>query len=125
MGVETLVQRARAFSEKYGIPLAKNQFEGTVDDPVPPLPYMVYMLPHDMGRGADNLNNLKARDFDLELYTAADDEERENLAGKMEAEIFPDVEYEMYLAPIPDEECFQTAYEVKGLLTKTKGAKRA
>lgn len=125
MGVETLVQRAKAFSVKHGIPLAKNQFEGTVDDPVPPLPYMVYMLPHDMGRGADNLNNLKARDFDLELYTVADDEEREDLAGKMEAEIFPDVEYEMYLAPIQDEECFQTAYEVKGLLTKTKGAKRA
>lgn len=50
MGVEELVQRAKAFSVKHGIPLAKNQFEGTVDDPVPPLPYMVYMLPHDTGR---------------------------------------------------------------------------
>lgn len=125
MGVDELVRRTKVFSEKHGVPLAKNQFEGTVEDPVPPLPYMVYMLPHDTGRGADNLNNLKARDFDLELYTAADDGEREDLAGKMEVEIFLDVEYEMYLAPIPDEECFQTAFEVKGLLTKTKGANRA
>lgn len=127
MGVETLVQRAWAFSAKYGIPLAKNQFEGTVEDPVPSLPYMVYMLPHDTGRGADNLNNLKARDFELELYTAADDGGREDLAGKIEKEIFRDAEYEAFLAPIREEECFQTAYEVRGLLTKItkkKGAGR-
>ena len=37
----------------------------------------------------------------------------------------PDVEYDVLVAPIPDEECFQTAYEVRGLLTKTKGVNRA
>ena len=43
-----------------------------------------------------------------------------SLCTKWRTYFFP-----MYLAPIQDEECFQTAYEVKGLLTKTKGAKRA
>lgn len=96
----------------------------TVDDPVPPLPYIVYLLSHETGRGADGLNNLKAQDIDFELYTAEDNQERKDLAAAFEAEVVPDVEYDMYLAPIPDEECYQTAYEIKGLLTKTKGVNR-
>lgn len=125
MSVEDLVERAKAFSEKHKIPITKNQFEGTLDDPVPPLPYMIYLLSHETGRGADNLNNLKAKDIDFELYTAEDNQERTDLATAFETEVVPDVEYDMYLAPIPDEECYQTAYEIKGLLTKTKGANRA
>lgn len=125
MTVEELVERAKTFSEKHGVPITKNEFEGTVDDPVPPLPYMVYLLSHETGRGADGLNNLKAKDVDFELYTAADNQERESLAADFETEVLPDVEYEMYLAPVQDEECYQTAYEIKGLLTKTKGANRA
>lgn len=124
MTVEDLMERAKAFSVKHAIPITKNEFEGTMDDPVPPLPYMVYLLSHETGRGADMINNLKAKDVDFELYTAADNQEREDLAAAFEAEVVPDVEYEMFLAPITDEECYQTAYEVKGLLTKTKGANR-
>ena len=30
-----------------------------------------------------------------------------------------------YLAQVADEDCYQTAYEVRGLLKKTKGAKKA
>ena len=123
--VEKLVERAKAFGEAHGLPITKNAFEGTVDDPVPPLPYLVYLLPHETGRGADGLNNLKAKDIDFELYTAGDDQEREDLAAALETEIIKDVEYEMFLAPIPDEECYQTAYEIKGLLTKMKGANKA
>ena len=79
MNVEELVERAKAFSKKHGVPITKNEFVGTVDDPVPPLPYIVYLLSHETGRGADGLNNLKAQDID---------------------------------------------YEIKGLLTKTKGVNR-
>ena len=125
MTVEKLVERAKAFGKKYSVPITKNSFEGTVDDPVPPLPYLVYLLPHETNRGADNLNNLKAKDFDLELYTAGDNQERETLVENLENEVFPDVECEVYLAPIPDEECYQTAFEVTGLLTKKKGANKA
>ena len=46
MTAEELIQRAKDFSEKNNVPITKNQFEGTVDDPVPPLPYMVYLTPH-------------------------------------------------------------------------------
>ena len=125
MTAEELIQRAKDFSEKNNVPITKNQFEGTVDDPVPPLPYMVYLTPHATGRGADGLNNLKAQEIDFELYTMADDEERERLAAAFEMEVLPDVEYDAYLAPVADEDCYQTAYEVRGLLKKTKGAKKA
>lgn len=124
MNVEELVERAKAFSKKHGVPITKNEFVGTVDDPVPPLPYIVYLSSHETGRGADGLNNLKAQDIDFELYTAEDNQERKDLAAAFETEVVPDVEYDMYLAPIPDEECYQTAYEIKGLLTKTKGVNR-
>ena len=98
---------------------------GTLDDPVPELPYMVWLSSHETGRGADGFNNLKAQDVDFELYTQQDNQEREDLAKAFEAEVLPDVEYDVLVAPIPDEECFQTAYEVRGLLTKTKGVNRA
>ena len=125
MTAEELIQRAKDFSEKNNVPITKNQFEGTVDDPVPPPPYMVYLTPHETGRGADGLNNLKAQEIDFELYTMADDEERERLAAAFEMEVLPDVEYDAYLAQVADEDCYQTAYEVRGLLKKTKGAKKA
>ena len=44
VNVSILVERAKAFSKKYGVPITKNQFEGTLDDPVPELPYMVWLL---------------------------------------------------------------------------------
>ena len=125
VNVSILVERAKAFSKKYCVPITKNQFEGTLDDPVPELPYMVWLSSHETGRGADGLNNLKAQDVDFELYTQQDNQEREDLAKAFEAEVLPDVEYDVLVAPIPDEECFQTAYEIRGLLTKTKGVNRA
>ena len=125
VNVSILVERAKAFSKKYGVPITKNQFEGPLDDPVPELPYMVWLSSHETGRGADGLNNLKAQDVDFELYTQQDNQERVNLAKAFETEVLPDVEYDVLVAPIPDEECFQTAYEIRGLLTKTKGVNRA
>lgn len=119
MTVEELIRRSKSLE----LPVTKNAFSGTIDEPVPPLPYMIYLIPHEKGRGADNFNNLKETDFDLELYTAADDEEREKLAKKIETEILFDVEYEKYVVQIDNEECFQTAYEVKGIISKVKGRK--
>lgn len=124
VNVKELVKRAKAFSEKYSVPLAKNQFEGTLDDPVPGLPYMVWLSSHEAARGADGFNNLKAQDIDFELYTQQDNEDREKLAAAFETEVLPDVEYDVLLAPVPDEDCFQTAYEIRGLLSKMKGASR-
>ena len=112
-----LAERAKAI----GLPIAKNAFAGTVDEPVPPLPYLVYLLPHEKGRGADDVNNLKEQDFDLELYTADDDTEREEIAQRIENEVLFDVEYDVFLAPVDGEDCYQTAWEITGLLKKTKG----
>lgn len=125
VNVSELVKRANAFSKKHGVPITKNQFDGTLDDPVPQLPYMVWLSSHETARGADGVNNLKAQDVDFELYTESDNQERESLAAAFEAEVLLDVEYDVLVAPIPDEDCFQTAYEVRGLLTKTKGVSKA
>lgn len=103
-----------------GLPITKNEFEGTLDDPVPEMPYLVYIQSHHTGRGADGKNNLKSQDWALELYTPHDDEARQQLADRIETEVLHDVEYECYVTPIPDEECYQTAYEVKGLLRKNR-----
>ncbi len=77
------------------MPITKNQFEGTLDDPVPELPYMVWLSSHETGRGADGFNNLKAQDVDFELYTQQDNQERVNLAKAFETEVLPDVEYDV------------------------------
>lgn len=112
--VSTLIERAKAL----GLPIAKNAFAGTLDEPVPEMPYLVYLTPHTTNRGPDYRNGLKAQDFDLELYTQNDDAEREYLAAEIESKVFYDVEFDVYIAQIDDEDCFQTAYEIRNLLTK-------
>lgn len=114
MTVEKLIERAK----NLGLPIAKNSFAGTLDNPVPSLPYLVYLISHEKVRGPDGINMLKEQELSIELYTADDDREREELAERIETEILHDVEYDTYLAPIPQEECYQTSYEVSGLITK-------
>ncbi len=123
MSVTAAVLTERA--ESLGLPITKNAFEGTLENPVPDLPYLVYLIPHTSSRGADDVNNLMADDWSLELYTMADDEAAAEVMEQIESKVLFDVDYEKFMAPIEDEECFQTAYEVKGLLRKVKGAKKA
>lgn len=121
MGITAAVLTERA--KRIGLPIAKDAFEGTLESPVPPLPYLVYMIPHAESRGADMVNNLIAEDWILELYTAADDEYTE-IIEQIESEVLAGVEYKKFETPIKEEECYQTAYEVKGLLRKVKGVKK-
>lgn len=112
-----LTERAK----RLGLPIAKNAFEGTIEDPVPPLPYMVYLMPREETVGADSRpNNLMADDWQLELYTPADDEAAEEIRTRIENEVLHDVDYIKFVAYIESEECYQTAYEVTGLLRKAR-----
>ena len=112
-----LTERAAAL----GLPITKNAFTGTVDEPVPQLPYMVYLMPREETAGADDIPNaLVAEDWQLELYTAADDEAAESIRAQIESKVLHDVDYVKYVAYIESEECFQTAYEVTGLLRKAR-----
>lgn len=119
--VETILKRCKVL----GLPMAKNAFQGTVDDPVPDMPYIVYLLPHEKSRGADLINNIKESDIDLELYTVADDAEREELAERICNEVLFDLEHDDFVAPVEGEDCFQTAFEVRGIVSKAKGARKA
>lgn len=114
-----LTERAK----KVGLPITKNAFTGTLENPVPDLPYMIYLISHISEHGADTKNNLVAVDWNLELYTVEDNETAEEIRKKIETEVLHDVRYEKYIAYIDNEECFQTAYEVNGILQKVKGAK--
>lgn len=79
-------------AESLGLPITKNAFEGTLENPVPPLPYMVYLLPREATAGADSRpNNLMADDWQLELYTVADDEAAEEIRTRIENEVLHDV----------------------------------
>ena len=91
------------------------------ENQVPSLPYMVYLLPREATAGADSRpNNLMADDWQLELYTVADDEAAEEIRTRIENEVLHDVDYVKFVAYVDSEECFQTAYEVTGLLRKAR-----
>lgn len=108
-------------AESLGLPITKNAFEGTLENPVPSLPYMVYLLPREATAGADSRpNNLMADDWQLELYTVADDEAAEEIRTRIENEVLHDVDYVKFVAHVDSEECFQTVYEVTGLLRKAR-----
>lgn len=112
-----LTKRAKCL----GLPITKNAFEGTLESPVPPLPYMVYLMPREETAGADSTpNNLMADDWQLELYTVADDEAAEEIRTQIENVVLHDVDYKKYVAYVESEECYQTAYEVTGLLRKVR-----
>ena len=120
MTTRTLIDRAG----KLGLPITMNFYSGTIEDEVPPLPYLVYLIPTSVGRGADMVNNLVEESFDLELYTVADDADADGIRTEIEKNVFPDTGYTKQIAYIHSEECWQTAYEVKGLLRRTKGARK-
>lgn len=122
MSITAAVLTDRA--KRLGLPITKNAFTGTLEEPVPDLPYMVYLTPKTATQGADNANNLVADDWQLELYTVADDEAAETIREKIENEVLKDIPYQKFIAYVDDEECFQTAYEVNGLLRKVKGASK-
>ena len=92
-------------AESLGLPITKNAFEGTLENPVPPLPYMVYLLPREATAGADSRpNNLMADDWQLELYTVADDEAAEEIRTRIENEVLHDVDYVKFVAYVESEE---------------------
>lgn len=117
--VKELIERAKAM----GLPVTYLEFTETEETPIPEPPYLVYLITNEKGRGADTKNNIKEMDFALELYTDLEAENREELESQIEETILYDIEYEKFVAKIESENMMQSAYEVKGLLVKTKGAK--
>lgn len=53
-------------AESLGLPITKNAFEGTLENPVPSLPYMVYLLPREATAGADSRPNHLMADTTLQ-----------------------------------------------------------
>lgn len=49
MKLETIIDRAKVM----GLPLAKDAFRETKENPLPVPPYLVYIVPQVVGRGSD------------------------------------------------------------------------
>ena len=99
MRLETIIDRAKVM----GLPLAKDAFRETKENPLPVPPYLVYIVPQVVGRGSDERILLHEIHAALELYTdkVAD--------GSLEKEF--DVDYTKYQDTIESEDMVQTAYE--------------
>ena len=65
MRLETIIDRAKVM----GLPLAKDAFRETKENPLPVPPYLVYIVPQVVGRGSDERILLHEIHAALELYT--------------------------------------------------------
>ena len=82
---------------------------------------MVYLLPREATAGADSRpNNLMADDWQLELYTVADDEAAEEIRTRIENEVLHDVDYVKFVAYVDSEEMFSNGLRSQGLLRKAR-----
>ncbi len=103
--VETIIDRAKAT----GLPLAKDAFRETKENPLPEPPYLVYIVPQVVGRGSDERILLHEIHAALELYT--DKVADGSLEKEIEEKVLFDVDYTKYQDTIESEDMVQTAYE--------------
>lgn len=103
--LETIIDRAK----EMGLPLAKDAFRETKENPLPVPPYLVYIVPQVVGRGSDERILLHEIHAALELYT--DKVADGSLEKKIEEKVFFDVDYTKYQDTIESEDMVQTAYE--------------
>ena len=105
MRLEIIIDRAKAT----GLPLAKDAFRETKENPLPVPPYLVYIVPQVVGRGSDERILLHEIHAALELYT--DKVVDGSLEKEIEEKVLFDVDYTKYQDTIESEDMVQTAYE--------------
>lgn len=103
--LEIIIDRAKAT----GLPLAKDAFRETKENPLPVPPYLVYIVPQVVGRGSDERILLHEIHAALELYT--DKVADGSLEKEIEEKVLFDVDYTKYQDTIESEDMVQTAYE--------------
>lgn len=91
------------------LPLAKDAFRETKENPLPEPPYLVYIVPQVVGRGSDERILLHEIHAALELYT--DKVVDGSLEKEIEEKVLFDVDYTKYQDTIESEDMVQTAYE--------------
>lgn len=94
-----------------GMPVAYSYFKGTQDDPVPPPPYICYLVDDSENLMADNKVYHKIIDVNIELYTT-----KKDLAAEAALEKVLDdheIPYDTFETFIDSEDLFQKIYEVR------------
>ncbi len=103
--LDKIIERAKAI----GLPIAKDEFRKTKETPLPDLPYLIYIIPQETGRGADCKNFVVAKQVGLELYT--DKIADAKLEREIEKKVLFDIAYEKSQDTIESEDMVQTAYD--------------
>lgn len=102
--IETILSRAKALN----IPITEYEFTPTKQNPAPDPPFIVYMIPEKQS-GSDEKNRIRDISASIELYT--DRKPDPKLESRIENEVLFDQEFSKNVAPIPNENMYQTAYD--------------
>lgn len=90
-----------------GVPIAYRKFKPYKNKPVPPPPYIIYIIERESGRGADNKNLLVKKSVFMELYSK---EKNTVLEKKIETSISA-FEWDKYEDTIESENLYVVSYE--------------
>lgn len=94
-----------------GLPVAYGHFEGTPQNPVPALPYIVYQFSNSDDLKADNQNYFETSNFQVELYSAKKDLAKEKLLQDKLKEL--SLPYNKIETWIESESFYQIIYEIQ------------
>lgn len=108
---EEIIERAVSI----GIPITEYEFTPTKQNPAPNPPFIVYLKPEKQ-TGSDEKNRIRDISASIELYTERKPDPM--LEKKIENEILFDVEFTKNVAPIPNENMYQAAYDFEVIQKK-------
>lgn len=94
-----------------GMPVTYSHWKGTTDDPVPPPPYVCYLVDENPNFIADNKVYHKISDVTVELYTTKKDLAVEAALEKVLDD--HEIPYEPFETFIDSEKLFLKTYEVR------------
>ena len=109
--IETIISRASTLK----IPITEYEFTPTKQNPAPAPPFIVYLKPEKQ-TGSDEKNRIRDISASIELYT--DRKPDSILESRIEEEVLFDIEFTKNVAPIPNENMYQAAYDFEVIQKK-------
>ena len=102
-------QEIASMIESIGLPFSYYMFKGSKNDPVPPLPYVIFYYPQSDNFGADNNVYQNITRLNVELYSENKDFDSEKLVEDVLIE--NDIFFEKYESYIESENMYEVLYE--------------
>jgi hypothetical protein len=106
-----LTELKTILEEATGIPVAYSHFKQSDNEPVPPPPFITYLVVSSSNFMADNKVYKQLQDIEIELYT---DRKDINVEKKIEAALQEhEIPFETFEEFIESEKLYQKIYEVR------------